>query len=61
MTKKCWKCRKDQVSQTAIDADGIDAVCDKCIERKHIYFMKHHAKKAGITSCVKNCACGFGK
>jgi len=49
------------VSEAGRVEDGIDAVCDKCCQRKHVQFMKRYAKlNKGKVTCTKGCPCGYG-
>lgn len=59
---KCANHRCDRpVSKAGIIEDGLDAVCDRCLHRKHIRFMKKYAKlNNGKVTCTKGCPCGYG-
>ena len=58
---KCHTCKTGTVTTQDIATDGIDAVCLKCINRKHVAFMNKMAKRGIKMNCVKGCHCGFGR
>lgn len=49
-----------EVDSKTLAGFGPDALCMKCVNKKHIEFMARNAKAFGLIPCVKNCPCGFG-
>ena len=55
----CPTCEKwHEIDLKTYNQFGPDCECMKCIDWKHIQFMRNN--KAGIKTCVKGCKCGFG-
>jgi hypothetical protein len=55
----CAGCgRHHTITQNLFAMFGVDCLCLRCVDWKHVKFMK--TNKAGIKSCVKGCRCGFG-
>jgi hypothetical protein len=57
---KCHNCKTGIVTADDRATDGPDAVCGKCIDRKHVKFMQTMHRRGIKMSCVKGCRCGFG-
>ena len=57
---KCHTCKTGFTTASNVAVDGPDAVCDKCVDRKHVRFMQKMARRGIKMSCVKGCKCGFG-